>query len=80
MSTGSRSPASRWVATTSALVASADDRLEAVIPNCPVVTPATLFDEWFPANKLVRMGLRLSDISHHEALSAGMAYHCPLSY
>lgn len=64
---------------TSALVASADDRLEAVIPNCPVVTPATLFDEWFPANKLVRMGLRLSDISH-EALSAGMAYHCPLSY
>lgn len=25
------------------------------------------------------MGLRLADISH-EALSAGMAYHCPLNY
>jgi pimeloyl-ACP methyl ester carboxylesterase len=64
---------------TSALVASVDDRLEAVIPNCPVVTPATSFDEWFPANKLVRLGLRLSDISH-DALAAGLAYHCPLNY
>ncbi|MEB4208386.1 alpha/beta hydrolase family protein [Mycobacterium sp. 94-17] len=64
---------------TSALVASVDDRLEAVIPNCPVVTPSTLFDEWFPANKLVRLGLRLTDISHDE-LAAGLAYHCPLNY
>ncbi|OBJ23713.1 S9 family peptidase [Mycobacterium sp. 1245801.1] len=64
---------------TSALVASVDDRLEAVIPNCPVVTPATLFDEWFPANRLVRLGLRLSDISHDD-LAAGLAYHCPLYY
>src|SRR5262249_32136709 len=40
---------------TSALVASVEDRLEAVIPNCPVVTPATMFDDWFPANML--MGL-----------------------
>ncbi|OBJ00033.1 S9 family peptidase [Mycobacterium sp. 1465703.0] len=64
---------------TSALVASVDDRLEAVIPNCPVVTPATLFDEWFPANMLVRLGLRLSDISPDD-LAAGLAYHCPLNY
>nr|WP_244168257.1 alpha/beta fold hydrolase [Mycobacterium paraffinicum] len=64
---------------TSALVASVDDRLEAVIPNCPVVSPATLFDEWFPANKLVRLGLRLSHISPAE-LSDGLAYHCPLNY
>ncbi|GAB1816009.1 alpha/beta fold hydrolase [Mycobacterium sp. MUNTM1] len=64
---------------TSALVASADHRLEAVIPNCPVVTPSTLFDEWFPANKLVRLGLRLSGISHDD-LAAGLAYHCPLNY
>jgi pimeloyl-ACP methyl ester carboxylesterase len=64
---------------TSALVASVDDRLDAVIPNCPVVTPATLFDEWFPANKLVGLGLRLSNISHDE-LAAGLAYHCPLNY
>jgi pimeloyl-ACP methyl ester carboxylesterase len=64
---------------TSALVASVDDRLEAVIPNCPVVTPAKLFDEWFPANQLVRLGLRLSDIGRDE-LAAGLAYHCPLNY
>ena len=64
---------------TSALVASVDDRLDAVIPNCPVVTPATMFDEWFPANKLVRLGLRLSHISRDE-LGAGLAYHSPLNY
>jgi pimeloyl-ACP methyl ester carboxylesterase len=64
---------------TSALVASVDDRLEAVIPNCPVVTPATMFDEWFPANKLVGLGLRLSNISRDE-LIAGLSYHCPLNY
>jgi alpha/beta hydrolase fold len=64
---------------TCALVASVDDRLEAVIPNCPVVTPATMFDEWFPANKLVGLGLRLSNISRDE-LAAGLSYHCPLSY
>ena len=64
---------------TSALVASVDDRLEAVIPNCPVVTPSTMFDEWFPANKLIRLGLRLSNISRDE-LTAGLSYHCPLNY
>ena len=64
---------------TSALVASVDDRLEAVIPNCPVVTPKTMFDQWFPANKLVDLGLRLSGISPDE-LVAGLSYHCPLNY
>jgi hypothetical protein len=64
---------------TSALLASVDDRLEAVIPNCPVVTPATMFDQWFPANKLVGLGLRLSSIGHDE-LTAGLSYHCPLNY
>jgi hypothetical protein len=64
---------------TSALVASVDDRLEAVIPNCPVVTPATMFDEWFPANKLIGLGLRLSNIGREE-LAAGLSYHCPLNY
>jgi pimeloyl-ACP methyl ester carboxylesterase len=64
---------------TSALVASVDDRLEAVIPNCPVVTPSTMFDQWFPANTLVGLGLQLSDISR-EDLNAGLAYHCPLNY
>ena len=64
---------------TSALLAAVDDRLEAVIPNCPVVTPATMFDEWFPASKLLGLGLRLSNIGRDE-LTAGLAYHCPLNY
>jgi pimeloyl-ACP methyl ester carboxylesterase len=64
---------------TAALVASVDDRLEAVIPNCPVVTPAKMFEQWFPANKLVGLGLRLTNISRDE-LAAGLSYHCPLNY
>ena len=57
----------------------ADDRLEAVIPNCPVVTPATMLDDWFPANKLMGLGLRMSKISRDE-LKAGLSYHSPLNY
>ena len=34
---------------TSALLAAVEARLEAVIPNCPVVTPAKLFDDWLVA-------------------------------
>jgi len=64
---------------TSALVASVDDRLEAVIPNCPVVTPATMFDEWFPANKMIQLGFQLYNISRDE-LDAGLSYHCALNY
>lgn len=64
---------------TSALVASVENRLEAVIPNCPVVSPGKLFDEWFPASRLVRLGLCLSRISRDE-LNAGLAYHGPLNY
>lgn len=33
----------------------------------------------FPANKLVRLGLRLSNISCDE-LTTGLSYHCPLNY
>lgn len=64
---------------TSALVASVDDRLEAVIPNCPVVTPIAAFDDWFPASLLVALGMRMSDISRDE-LAAALSYHSPLSY
>ncbi|OBA84107.1 peptidase [Mycobacterium sp. 1164966.3] len=64
---------------TSALLATVEDRLEAVIPNCPVVTPANLFGEWFPASELVKLGLWLTGIDRGE-LDAGLAYHCPLSY
>lgn len=64
---------------TSALIASVDHRLEAVVPNCPVVTPITMFDDWFPASKLVELGLRSSDIRRDE-LAAALSYHCPLNY
>jgi pimeloyl-ACP methyl ester carboxylesterase len=64
---------------TTALLATIEDRLEAVIPNCPVVTPAKLFEEWFPASELVKLGLWLTSIKHDE-LNAGLAYHCPLNY
>lgn len=64
---------------TSALVASVEARLEAVIPNCPVVMPGRLFDQWFPASKLVGLGLWLSGISRAE-LAAGLSYHGPMNY
>lgn len=64
---------------TSALIAAVEPRLQAVIANCPVVTPTTMFDEWFPANKLIKLGLRLSGISREEMV-AGLSYHSPLNY
>ena len=45
---------------TSALIASVDDRIQAVIPNVPVVTPDQTVDEWFPANKVVALRNRLT--------------------
>ncbi|MEN3321950.1 MAG: hypothetical protein V7643_5352, partial [Mycobacterium sp.] len=39
----------------SALIACVDDRVRAVIPNVPVVTPDRTVDEWFPANYVVRL-------------------------
>ena len=45
---------------TSALIASVDDRIQAVIPNVPVVAPDQTVDEWFPANKVVQLRNRLS--------------------
>ena len=64
---------------TSALVASVDDRLEAVIPNVPVVTPESAFDQWWPTNKLIALGRRLGGLSRDESAAAS-AYHCPLNY
>ncbi|KAA8969630.1 alpha/beta fold hydrolase [Mycobacterium sp.] len=64
---------------TSALIASADDRLDAVIPNCPAVTPIAMFDDWFPASELVSLGLRIAEIGRDE-LAAALSYHCPLNY
>jgi pimeloyl-ACP methyl ester carboxylesterase len=64
---------------TSALIAAVDDRLDAVIPNVPVVTPESAFDDWFPANLLVTLGRSVSRISREDSAAAS-AYHSPLNY
>lgn len=64
---------------TSALIACADRRLRAVIPNVPVVEPESMFDQWFPANKLVAFGRLSGGISRAES-EAASAYHSPLNY
>ena len=64
---------------TSALIAGVDDRLQAVIPNVPVVTPDAAFDDWFPASVLVKLGNRLSR-TDKDLMAATSAFHSPLSY
>ena len=64
---------------TSSLIASADDRLQAVIPNVPVVTPESAFDDWWPANKLVDLGRRAGGVSREDSARAS-AFHSPLNY
>lgn len=64
---------------TSALIAGVDDRIQAVIPNVPVVTPESAFDDWFPANLLVKLGNRLSGLDP-EVSAGASAYHSPLNY
>lgn len=64
---------------TSALLASVDDRIQAVIPNVPVVTPDRTVDEWFPANLI--MGLRDRLAGTDSALTAAASmYSSPLNY
>lgn len=64
---------------TSALIASVDDRVQAVIPNVPVVTPDAAFDDWFPASLLVKLGNRMAG-TDSDLMSAASAYHSPLNY
>jgi pimeloyl-ACP methyl ester carboxylesterase len=64
---------------TSALVSSVDDRLEAVIPNVPLVTPESAFDEWWPASMVVQLARAFGGMTRDEAY-AGFAYHSPLNY
>ena len=64
---------------TSALIASVDDRIQAVIPNVPVVAPDQTVDEWFPANKVVQLRNRLSKTGS-EVTSAATQYSSPLNY
>lgn len=64
---------------TSALIAGVDDRIQAVIPNVPVVTPEAAFDDWFPANMLVRLGNRLTGVDKSRS-DAATLFHSPLNY
>ncbi|AMO63538.1 prolyl oligopeptidase family protein [Mycolicibacterium phlei] len=64
---------------TAALIASVDHRIQAVIPNVPVVAPDQTVDEWFPANKVV--GLRnLLAGTDSELTKAATRYSSPLNY
>ena len=64
---------------TAALIAAVEDRLQAVIPNVPVVSVQAEIDEWFPANKLFALGRWIGGIRRDEFVSAS-AYHSPLNY
>ncbi|RME53140.1 MAG: alpha/beta hydrolase [Deltaproteobacteria bacterium] len=64
---------------TTALLAAVEERLAFAIPNVPVVSLVDLVFQWFPAGTLVKVLLRLGDISVVEARRA-MAVHCPLTY
>lgn len=64
---------------TSALLASVDERIQAVIPNVPVVTPDRTVDEWFPANKLVALD-RFVAGTDPELTAAATRYTSPLNY
>lgn len=64
---------------TSALLACVDDRIRAVIPNVPVVTPDRTVDEWFPANKLVALNRRIGRIDPGLEAAASR-YPSPLNY
>ncbi|SEH51257.1 Alpha/beta hydrolase family protein [Mycolicibacterium rutilum] len=64
---------------TSALIAGVDDRIQAVIPNVPVVAPDQTVDEWFPANKVVALRNLLSGTDSGLA-GAANRYSSPLNY
>jgi pimeloyl-ACP methyl ester carboxylesterase len=64
---------------TSALIASVDDRIQAVIPNVPVVTPDRTVDEWFPANKVVALRDWLAN-ADTGLVDAATMYSSPLNY
>jgi len=64
---------------TSALLASVDHRIQAVIPNVPVVTPDRTVDEWFPANMLVALERHIAH-TDPELTEAAARYASPLHY
>ena len=64
---------------TSALIAGVDDRIQAVIPNVPVVAPDQTVDEWFPANRVVQLRNLLSR-TDAELTTAATRFSSPLNY
>ncbi len=64
---------------TSALIACVDDRIQAVIPNVPVVTPDRTVDEWFPANYAVRLRDLIAGAGE-EVVREATKYPSPLNY
>lgn len=64
---------------TSALLAAVEPRLQAVIPNVPVVSVDSEIRDWFPANKVVQAGQLLGRVDHG-AFTDATAYHSPLNY
>jgi pimeloyl-ACP methyl ester carboxylesterase len=64
---------------TSALIACADDRIQAVIPNVPVVAPDRTVDQWFPANYVVRLRDRIAG-TDDDLMHAATMYPSPLNY
>ncbi|MCV7385346.1 prolyl oligopeptidase family serine peptidase [Mycolicibacter longobardus] len=64
---------------TSALLAAVEPRLQAVIPNVPVVSVESEIRDWFPANLVMHGGQLLGRIDHDE-FAAATAYHSPLNY
>lgn len=64
---------------TSALLAAVEPRLQAVIPNVPVVSVDSEIRDWFPANMVVQAGQRLGRVRYDD-FTAATAYHSPLNY
>lgn len=64
---------------TTALLAAVDHRLQAAVPNVPVVSVEAEVESWFPANKLFTLHRRLSRVGREEFVAAA-AYHSPLNY
>ncbi|PQM50767.1 alpha/beta hydrolase [Mycolicibacter virginiensis] len=64
---------------TSALLAAVEARLQAVIPNVPVVSVESEIRDWFPANLILQGGQRLGQVAGDDFVAA-TAYHSPLNY
>ncbi|HEY7052873.1 MAG TPA: prolyl oligopeptidase family serine peptidase [Mycobacterium sp.] len=64
---------------TTSLIAAVEERVDAVIPNVPVISIEAELDEWFPASLLFKAGRRIGGISRDDFVAAA-AYHSPLNY